>query len=107
MCVICDFVSQAAKSYWGSPTPDVTLFLFSTQLDKMNSRVKALKQNVDEAEEEVARIDTKNRKLQRELDDLLERNDSLVREMRSVTLDNVKSVSIRCMIMRNTMRSVP
>ena len=58
----------------------------------MNSRVKAMKRNVDEAEEEVARINTQKRKVQRELDDQMEQNDSLVRETKNL---------------RNKMRSVP
>lgn len=42
--------------------------------------MKALKRQVDEAEEESARINAQKRKLQRELDDQMEQNDVLVRE---------------------------
>lgn len=56
------------------------LVLCLIQLEKMNSRVKALKRQVDEAEEESARINAQKRKLQRELDDQMEQNDVLVRE---------------------------
>lgn len=58
----------------------LVLVLCLIQLEKMNSRVKALKRQVDEAEEESARINAQKRKLQRELDDQMEQNDVLVRE---------------------------
>ena len=54
------------------------------QLEKMNNRVKALKRQVDEAEEECARINAQKRKVQRELDDQMEQNDVLVRETQSL-----------------------
>ena len=38
----------------------------------MNTRVKALKRQVDEAEEEVARLNSQKRKVQRDLDDQIE-----------------------------------
>jgi uncharacterized protein YutD len=50
----------------------------------MSNRVKALKRQVDEAEEEVARINAQKRKVQRELDDQMEQNDVLVRESQTL-----------------------
>ena len=50
----------------------------------MNNRVKAVKRQVDEAEEECARVNAQKRKVQRELDDQMEQNDVLVRETQSL-----------------------
>ena len=46
----------------------------------MNARVKALKRQLDDAEEEVSRINATKRKIQRELDDQTEQNETLQRE---------------------------
>lgn len=51
------------------------------QVDKMNGRVKALKRQVDEAEEEVTRMNAQKRKIQRDLDDQLELYESANREI--------------------------
>ena len=40
------------------------------KVDKMNARYKALKRQLDEAEEENSRLNQQKRKLQRDLDDL-------------------------------------
>ena len=50
----------------------------------MNTRVKALKRQVDEAEEEVARLNSQKRKVQRDLDDQIEINESAAREISSL-----------------------
>jgi len=50
------------------------------QGDKVGARVKALKRQLDEAEEECTRINATKRKIQRDLDELTETNDSLQRE---------------------------
>ena len=50
------------------------------QVDKANGRVKALKRQLDEAEEEVARINAQKRKVQRDLDELTESNEVLTRD---------------------------
>ena len=42
--------------------------------------MKALKRQLDEAEEECTRINAQKRKIQRELDDQVESNESLQRE---------------------------
>ena len=47
----------------------------------MNARVKALKRQVDEAEEEVTRMNAQKRKIQRDLDDQIEINESASREI--------------------------
>ena len=51
------------------------------QVDKINSRLKALKRQLDDAEEEVSRVNAGKRKVQREVDDLSEQNESLQREV--------------------------
>jgi predicted nucleic acid-binding Zn-ribbon protein len=51
------------------------------QVEKVNTRVKALKRQVDEAEEEVTRLNAARRKLQRDLDESNEMSDSLQREV--------------------------
>lgn len=47
----------------------------------MNGRVKALKRQLDEAEEEVTRMNAQKRKIQRDLDDQLELYESANREI--------------------------
>ena len=47
----------------------------------MNARVKALKRQVDEAEEEVTRATAQKRKLQRDLDEVMEANENATREI--------------------------
>ena len=46
----------------------------------MNARVKALKRQLDEAEEEVARINAQKRKVQRDFDEANETNEVLTRD---------------------------
>ncbi|OWR44791.1 myosin heavy chain non-muscle isoform 1 [Danaus plexippus plexippus] len=53
---------------------------YKEQIEKMNSRVKTLKREVDAADEEVQRERAAKRKAQRELDDLLEAQETLSRE---------------------------
>lgn len=47
----------------------------------MNARVKALKRQLDEAEEEISREKAQKRKAQRELEDMLESHESMSREI--------------------------
>ena len=51
------------------------------QVDKVNARVKALKRQLDEAEEECTRINSQKRKIQRELDEQTENGEVLQREV--------------------------
>lgn len=53
-------------------------------MDKVNARVKALKRSVDEAEEENTRLNSSKRKIQRELDDYIEANEELSREVQNL-----------------------
>ena len=53
-------------------------------MDKVNARVKALKRSVDEAEEENTRLNSSKRKIQRELDDYIETNEELSREVQNL-----------------------
>ena len=50
----------------------------------MNSKVRALKRQVDEAEEEVTRINIQKRKVQRDLEEQSEQTDVLQREVDSL-----------------------
>ncbi len=49
-------------------------------MDKVNARVKALKRQLDEAEEECTRINAQKRKIQRDLDEQTEASEVLQRE---------------------------
>ncbi len=51
------------------------------QVDKANSRVKALKRQLDEAEEECTRINASKRKIQRDLDEQTEQTEVQQREI--------------------------
>ena len=48
---------------------------------QINARVKALKRQLDEAEEEISRERAQKRKTQRELEDTLQDNESKEREL--------------------------
>jgi chromosome segregation ATPase len=50
------------------------------QVDKANSRVKQLKRQVEEGEEEVARLNTQKRKLQRDVEEATEQGETAQRE---------------------------
>ena len=65
----------------------LNIFFFdslSLQMEKVNTRVKTLKRSVDEAEEENTRLNAAKRKIQRELDDYIEANEELTREVQSL-----------------------
>ena len=49
-------------------------------MDKVSSRVKALKRQLDEAEEECTRINSQKRKIQRELDEAIKQSEVLQQE---------------------------
>ncbi|MEQ2194597.1 hypothetical protein XENOCAPTIV_000304 [Xenoophorus captivus] len=53
-------------------------------MEKSNVRVKQLKHQLEEAEEEAQRVAAARRKLQRELDEATEANDALSREVSSL-----------------------
>jgi myosin protein heavy chain len=67
------------------PVDCVTLACVS-QLDKANARLRVLKRQLEEAEEENSKLVAQKRKIQRDLDEQQEHGDSLARE-----LDTVKS----------------
>lgn len=56
----------------------------SCQMEKANSRMKQLKRQLEEAEEEATRANASRRKLQRELDDATEASEGLTREVNSL-----------------------
>lgn len=62
------------------------------QMEKANARMKQLKRQLEEAEEEATRANASRRKLQRELDDATEANEGLSREVSTL---------------KNRLRSVP
>jgi myosin protein heavy chain len=51
---------------------------------QVNNRVKILKRNLDEAEEEIQKEKTQKRKAQRECEDMLEKEETLTRELNSL-----------------------
>ncbi len=58
--------------------------LFAHQADKANARMKQLKRQLEESEEESQRATAARRKLQRELDEATEANDAMSREVNSL-----------------------
>merc|ERR1711936_109648 len=54
---------------------------YKEQSEKVNSRIKALKRQLDETEEEVSREKAARRKTQRELEDLMQDNEAKDREI--------------------------
>lgn len=57
---------------------------YKEQVEKSNNRVKALKRQLDEAEEEVSREKAQRRKAQRDFEDALESQESVSRELTSL-----------------------
>ncbi|XP_021938647.1 myosin heavy chain, non-muscle isoform X2 [Zootermopsis nevadensis] len=54
---------------------------YKEQVEKVNVRVKALKRQLDEAEEEISREKAQKRKAQREMEDMVESNETMSREL--------------------------
>merc|ERR1711973_583643 len=54
------------------------------QNEKSNNRIKAMRRQLDEAEEEISREKAHRRKAQRELDDYVESNESMNREINNL-----------------------
>ncbi|GCB84937.1 hypothetical protein scyTo_0025640, partial [Scyliorhinus torazame] len=57
------------------------------QNDQLNLRLKVLKRQVDEAEEEIDRSENAKRKLQRELEEQMEANEELQGQMNTLKKD--------------------
>ncbi|XP_055517203.1 cingulin-like protein 1 isoform X2 [Leucoraja erinacea] len=57
------------------------------QKDQLNLRLKALKRQVDEAEEEIDRLENGKRKIQRELEEQVEANEEIQGQMNSLKKD--------------------
>lgn len=68
--------------YW-SNFP-IFLVCLSHQAEKSNTRMKQLKRQLEESEEECQRATAARRKLQRELDEATETNDGMNREINSL-----------------------
>lgn len=60
------------------------LMQFLSFPQQLNSRMKILKRNLDEAEEEIQKEKTQKRKAQRECEDMLENQEALTREVNSL-----------------------
>lgn len=58
--------------------------LFNQQAEKASTRMKQLKRQLEESEEESQRATAARRKLQRELDEATEANDAMSREVNSL-----------------------
>lgn len=58
--------------------------LFILQAEKASTRMKQLKRQLEESEEESQRATAARRKLQRELDEATEANDAMSREVNSL-----------------------
>lgn len=61
----------------------LSLFVY-VKVEKANSRMKQLKRQLEEAEEEATRANASRRKLQRELDDATEASEGLSREVHTL-----------------------
>ena len=70
------------------------------KVEKANSRMKQLKRQLEEAEEEATRANASRRKLQRELDDATEASEGLSREVH--TLKN----RLRCSVVYKSISSL-
>merc|ERR1712130_1098687 len=57
---------------------------YKEQNEKSNNRIKAMRRQLDEAEEEISREKAHRRKAQRELDDYVESNESMNREINNL-----------------------
>jgi len=70
---------------------------YKEQTEKANTRMKAMRRQLDEAEEEISREKAHRRKAQRELDDYVESNESMNREINNLKnkLRNAGSSSSR------------
>merc|ERR1712228_947292 len=68
---------------------------YKEQNEKSNNRIKAMRRQLDEAEEEISREKAHRRKAQRELDDYVETNESQTREITNLKnkLRNVATLS--------------
>ena len=71
------------------PTSCVLLFSYTPrplliQIDKANNRVRVLKRQLEEAEEETAKVTSQKRKIQRELDDQMEAAETTQRDLDSL-----------------------
>jgi len=53
---------------------------YFVKVDKANSRMKQLKRQVEEGEEELARLNTQKRKLQRDVEEATEQGEAAQRE---------------------------
>lgn len=61
-----------------------TVICVKLQADKLNSRIKQLKRQLEEAEEDAQRANANRRKLQRDLEDATESADAMNREVTSL-----------------------
>lgn len=79
-----DQVEARGSTFRLHPHPRSLCSSSSPQAEKANVRVKQLKHQLEEAEEEAQRVAAGRRKLQRELEEASEANDTLSREVASL-----------------------
>lgn len=78
------------------------------KVEKANSRMKQLKRQLEEAEEEATRANASRRKLQRELDDATEASEGLSREVHTLKnrLRYTREDQIDCLILKMQKKAV-
>jgi len=64
-----------------------SLITYALILSKLNLRLKALKRQMDEAEEEIDRLEHSKKKLQRDLDEQQEANEQLQSQLKALRSD--------------------
>lgn len=88
VCVRAEQRPRAGQGPGGSPSPRAPNQghwpRVSPQADKASTRLKQLKRQLEEAEEEAQRANASRRKLQRELEDATETADAMNREVSSL-----------------------
>uniref|UniRef100_A0A673I6Q9 Myosin-10-like n=1 Tax=Sinocyclocheilus rhinocerous TaxID=307959 RepID=A0A673I6Q9_9TELE len=75
------FVIYSLYIHTHTHTHTHTRYIYIYHMEKANSRMKQLKRQLEEAEEEATRANASRRKLQRELDDATEASEGLSREV--------------------------
>lgn len=78
------FVLRQCRVLGGLPFLSPLPYHVSLQADKASTRLKQLKRQLEEAEEEAQRANASRRKLQRELEDATETADAMNREVSSL-----------------------
>uniref|UniRef100_A0A673HZS7 Myosin-10-like n=1 Tax=Sinocyclocheilus rhinocerous TaxID=307959 RepID=A0A673HZS7_9TELE len=89
------FVIYSLYIHTHTHTHTHTRYIYIYHMEKANSRMKQLKRQLEEAEEEATRANASRRKLQRELDDATEASEGLSREVSTLKNRSVSFSSSR------------